>query len=110
MRPSARPEVYLSGEQLVKHAVAVGLEQLAEAAERAAADQHLGEGHLAGEGDEVGAAVGVLREVDLLEHHAARLKQRLSLPAEAARLRGVDHDVRHPGHSLESGWSLQDRS
>ena len=89
----------LRRQQLLERAVAVGLEQLAEAAERPLADQDLGEGHLAGERHQRGAPLGVLREVDLPVVDAARLQQRLRLPAKAAGLGRVEHDpvlVRHP--------------
>ena len=48
---------------------------------------------------QIGAALGVLRQVDLGEIDAAALQQRLRLAAEAARLGGVEGDpvrVRHP--------------
>ena len=76
----------------VEPAVAVGLEQLAEAADRALADEDLREGHLAGERDQVGPAVGVLGQVHLRVVHAAGLEERLRLAAEAARLGGVESD------------------
>src|SRR4051794_27138625 len=94
----------LGRQQLFERAGAVRLEELSEAAYRAAAHDDLGEGHLAGQGHQLGAALGILREVDLAVVDPACLQQRLCLPAEAARLRCVQvHDpvlVRHPHQSL----------
>src|SRR5215210_5490106 len=102
-RPTGRQKS-LRGQQVLQRPRAVGLEQLAEPADRTPAHDDLGEGHLAGQGHQLGAAVGVLREVDLAVVHAARLQQRLRLPAEAAGLGCVEeHDpvlVRHPHQSL----------
>ena len=76
-------------------------------------DQDLREGHLAGEGHQLGAAVGVLGQVDLGVVDAAGLQQRLRLAAEAARLGGVERDpvlsFRHPLQSLGSAGYVQDR-
>ena len=80
-----------SAEQLLEHAGAVGLEQLAEAADRALARPAIcGKVIWPGEGHELGAAVRVLGQVDLLVVDAAALQQRLRLAAEAAGLGGVE--------------------
>ena len=70
------------------------------------ADQHLREGHLAGERHQLGAPDRVLGQVHLRQYsHPAGAQERLRLAAEAARLGGVDDDlvrVRHRDQSLGS--------
>src|SRR5215210_6620986 len=93
----------LGREEVLEPAGAIGLEQLPEAADRPLSHDDLRERHLAGERHQCGASLGVLREVDLAVVDAARLEQRLRLPAKAAGLGCVEHDpvlVRHPDQSL----------
>ena len=80
------------GAQLGEAAGAVGRRELLKAAERLTVDDHLGEGHHARAGHELGPAVGVLAEVDLVVGDAAPVEERLCRPAVAARFRGVDRD------------------
>src|SRR5688572_11897340 len=94
----ARAACELGGQELLEEAVAVRLEELPEAAYGALADEDLGERHLARQRDQLGAPVGVLREVDLLIGHAAALEQRLRRAAEAARVGRVELDVRVSRH------------
>ena len=68
------------GQQLLEAAVAISLDELAEAAEGPLADHDLGEGHLPRQRHEVGAAFGVAGQVDL-----ENITPRLSSSAFACR-------------------------
>ena len=72
-----------------------GGRELLKAAERLSVDDDLRERHHARAGDELGAALRVLGQVDLLERDAAAVEQGLCRPAVAARFRGVDSDSIH---------------
>src|SRR4051794_25465845 len=76
-------------QQILERTVAIRLEQLAKAADRALADDDLGEGHLPGPLHQRLAAGRVLGEVDLVVIHAARRQQRLGLATEPTWVRRV---------------------
>ena len=92
-QPRPRRAALRPRRQLGQPAGAVGRGELLKAADRLAVDDDLREGHHARAGDELGAPVGVLGQVDLLVRDAAPLEERLCRPAVAARFSGVNDDV-----------------
>ena len=94
-RSASRRPRYAASASVGQGALAVGPHELLIAAERLAVDDDLGERHHAGEADELGAALGVAGEVDLLVGDPALGQQGLRRPAVAARLSCVHL---HPTH------------
>ena len=84
-----------SGGERDEPALAVGARQLLIAADALPVDDDLGERHHAGAGDELGPAVRVLGDVDLLERDVALAQQGLRDAAEGTGLGGVDGDSTH---------------
>ena len=99
--PAAQPSSG-GGAELGQPARAVGRRELLKAADRLAVEDDLRERHHAGGGDELGPALGVLGEVDLVERDAAPFEQRLCRPAVAARFSGVDRDSIHAHFTKDS--------
>src|SRR4051812_29305369 len=83
--------------QIGQAAVSVGGGELLKAADRLSVQDHLGKGHHAGQGDQLGAPARVLGQIDLLVRDPAPVEQRLCRPAVPARFSGVDSDssLRH---------------
>ena len=109
--PRCQPRLGGGGlREVLEPAGAVGRGELLEAADVLAVDDDLGEGHQAGLGDERGASVRVLRQIDLLVRDLAGGQKGLGGAAEAARLSGVHDDTAHyftKDSDLMAGRSLK---
>jgi DNA-formamidopyrimidine glycosylase len=93
--PAGAPGCSGGDAQVGQPAGAIRGGELLKAAQRLPVDDHLREGHHARLGDELGAAVRVLAEVDFLVGDAAAVQQGLCRPAVPARFGGEDSDSTH---------------